>query len=57
MLATSFGMARFAIEAELDKRGGKNYCPPNSNNMTIFLDNFSMPEVNKCGDQTTLELV
>ena len=57
MLATSFGMAQFAIKAKLDKWRGKYFGPPNGNKMTIFFDDVSMPEVNKWGDQTTLELV
>jgi len=57
LFATSIGMARLANESKLDKRGGKNFGPPNGNKMTIFFDDVSMPEVNKWGDQTTLELV
>jgi len=53
---TMFG-AQNAVEAELDKRGGKNFGPPNGNKMTFFIDDMSMPEVNNWGDQPTLELV
>jgi len=55
--ATTPGMAQYSIEADLDKRGGKNFGPPNGKKMTIFFDDVSMPEVNTWGDQTTLELI
>ncbi|KAH8056491.1 dynein light chain binding protein [Aureococcus anophagefferens] len=49
--------AQNAVESELDKRGGKNFGPPNSQKMTFFIDDMSMPEVNNWGDQPTLELM
>ena len=45
------------LELELDKRGGKNFGPPNGKKMTIFIDDISQPERNDWGDQPTLELV
>lgn len=33
--------AQTAVESELDKRGGKNFGPPNSQRMTFFLDDVS----------------
>jgi dynein heavy chain len=44
-------------QAELDKRGGENYGPPNGKKIAIYFDDVSMPEVNKWGDQPTLELI
>ena len=40
-LATTHGMAQYLIEAKLDKRGGKNFGPPNGKKMTIFFDDVS----------------
>ena len=44
-----------SLEAELDKRSGKNFGPPGNKKMTVFLDDMSMPERNVWGDQPTLE--
>jgi dynein heavy chain len=55
--ATSPFMCQSSVEVELEKRGGKNFGPPGGRAMTIFMDDLSMPEVNKWGDQPTLEMV
>jgi dynein heavy chain len=55
--ATTPFMYQSSVESELDKRGGKNFGPPNGKAMTIFLDDLSMPLVNLWGDQPTLEIV
>jgi dynein heavy chain len=55
--ATSCYMFQTTLEAELDKRSGKNFGPPGGKKMTVFMDDMSMPERNNWGDQPTLELV
>ena len=50
-------MAQNNIEDMLDKRGGKNFGPPNGMKLTFFLDDMSMPLINTWGDQPTLEAV
>jgi dynein heavy chain len=55
--ATTPFMAQNNIEDQLDKRGGKNFGPPNGMKLTFFLDDMSMPLINTWGDQPTLEAV
>jgi dynein heavy chain len=50
-------MLQTAIESELDKRGGKSFGPPGGKLMTIFMDDFNMPEKNSWNDQPTLEFI
>lgn len=46
-----------SIEVECDFKVGKDFAPPGNKLMTLFIDDMSMPQVNKWGDQETLEIV
>jgi len=55
--ATLPSMFQATVEAECDFKVGKEFAPPGNKMMTLFIDDMSMPFVNKWGDQITLELV
>ena len=45
-----------SIESEVERKQARIYVPPNGKQMTVFLDDLSMPFVNAWGDQITLEI-
>lgn len=45
-----------SIEIEVEKKQSRVFAPPAGKKMTVFLDDMSMPFVNKWGDQITLEI-
>ncbi|CAG9316033.1 unnamed protein product [Blepharisma stoltei] len=55
--ATLPKMFQDSIDSDLEKKTGRNYCPPNNKTLLVFIDDISMPFVNEWGDQITLEIV
>jgi dynein heavy chain len=55
--STLGGAFQATVEADLEKRGGKTFGPSNCQQLTLFMDDLSMPALNAWGDQPTLEVV
>jgi dynein heavy chain len=55
--ATSPSRLQQIIESDIERKTGKTYAPPNGQNLTLFIDDLSMPLVNRWGDQPALELL
>ena len=45
-----------SIESEVEKKNAKNYRPFQDKKLVVFLDDFSMPQINEWNDQITLEI-
>ena len=45
-----------SIDSEVEKKNAKNYRPFSDKKLVVFLDDFSMPQINEWQDQITLEI-
>jgi len=45
-----------SIESEVEKKNAKTYRPFQDKQLVVFLDDFSMPQINEWNDQITLEI-
>jgi dynein heavy chain len=55
--ATTPGNFQDSIEGEVERKQVRTFTPPGQKDMTVFLDDISMPFINTWGDQITLEIV